>query len=91
MCYNVIVRENKVIGGYIVKVKRCDMCFQDKAGLSSVLPGMPTVVCKACAFKVNQVLGFIAYYGGTISYQPELAVEHQETTKPKKGATKDPE
>jgi len=64
------------------------MCFQDKAGLSPVLPGMPTVVCKACAFKVNQVLGFIAYCGGTISYQPELAVEVPETTKPKMGATK---
>ncbi len=72
-------------------VKRCDMCFQDKAGLSPVLPGMPTVVCKACAFKVNQVLGFIAYCGGTVSYQTALTAEVLETTKTKKGATKDPE
>lgn len=55
-------------------IKRCDMCFQDKPALTPVLPGASAMVCKACAYKVGQVLGFIAYHGGVVQWG--LALPH---------------
>lgn len=65
-------------------VKRCDMCFQEKSVLVPVLPSMPAMVCKACSYKVQQVLGFIVYHGGVLTYQQELTQEVSETIKSKK-------
>lgn len=59
--------------------KQCDMCFQHKETLIPVIPGMPTVICKACSFKVNQVIGFLEYHKAQISYQPELSLNPPQT------------
>lgn len=56
-----------------MSVKRCDMCFQDKAGLIPVVPRANAMVCKACGYKVKQVIGFLEYHDCTISYQAKLA------------------
>lgn len=53
-------------------VKRCDMCFQDKAQLAPVIPHAKVEVCKACGYKANQVIGFLEYHGVKLSYQEEL-------------------
>lgn len=53
--------------------KRCDMCFQEKQGLQPVVPGMPAQVCKACNYKISQVMGFLQYQGAVVSYQPRLS------------------
>jgi len=55
--------------------KRCDMCFQPKETLMPVLPKMPTNVCKACSYKIGQVIAFLEYHNATLSYQPELSKE----------------
>ncbi len=57
-------------------VKRCDMCFQQKETLMPILSKMPAVVCKACSYKIGQVLAFIQYHNGTFSYQPDLSKEN---------------
>jgi len=55
--------------------KQCDFCFQFKDPLVSVLPNMPTKVCKACAYKIQQVTGFLMYHNASLTYQPELSNE----------------
>jgi len=55
--------------------KQCDFCFQFKDPLVPVLPKMPTLVCKACGYKIQQTIGFLQYHHATISYQPPLVNE----------------
>ncbi len=58
-----------------MSVKRCDMCFQDKSALAEVMPGCPAVVCKACRYKIQQVVGFLEYHEISLQYHfplPEL-------------------
>lgn len=55
--------------------KQCDFCFQFKDPLIAVLPSMPTRVCKACGYKIQQVIGFLQYHKGTFTYQPQLSNE----------------
>jgi len=64
-----------------MKVKRCDMCFQDKASLTPVIPGCPAIVCKACAYKISQVVGFLEYHGVSLQF---TLPEQEETAKSKK-------
>ncbi len=56
-------------------VKRCDMCFQDKPELQPVIPHAPVSVCKACAYKARQVIGFLEYHGIIFAYQPKMLEE----------------
>ncbi|GAI01284.1 unnamed protein product, partial [marine sediment metagenome] len=58
----------EVMGG-IMKAKRCDMCFQDKPGLQPIVPGCPANVCKACAYKITQTMGFLEYHGVGLTYK----------------------
>lgn len=53
-------------------IKRCDMCFMDKAGLEPIVPHATAVVCKACAYKARQVIGFLEYHGVVLTYQQPL-------------------
>lgn len=53
-------------------MKQCDMCFQFKDPLVPVLDSCPARVCKACAYKIGQVTGFLSYHKAVLSYQPEL-------------------
>jgi len=55
--------------------KQCDFCFQFKDPLVPVLPNMPTRVCKACAYKIQQVTGFLQYHNAVMTYQPQLSNE----------------
>jgi len=53
-------------------MKQCDFCFRHKEQLAPPYPKIPAVVCKACAYKVEQVIGFLEHYGGVITYQAQL-------------------
>lgn len=67
-------RGNKLRGDTMT-VTRCDMCFQDKAELQPVIPHAPANVCKACAYKAKQVIGFLEYHGIVFVYQPKMTDE----------------
>ena len=60
-------------------MKQCDMCFQSKETLVSVIPKMPAMVCKACSYKIQQAIGFITYHQGAVIYQPLLSKEPPST------------
>lgn len=64
-------------------IKRCDMCFQDKPALTGVIQGCPANVCKACAYKISQVVGFLEYHRVKLQY---ALPESEETAKSKKTA-----
>ncbi|MBA7555238.1 hypothetical protein ES705_47894 [subsurface metagenome] len=81
-------------------VKRCSMCFQTKDTLNPILSGAKVNVCKACAYKISAVTGFLEFHGIKLSYQPELLsddselppkppTKNKEATKSKKRAEKD--
>jgi len=52
--------------------KQCDMCFNFKTPLVQVLPGCPAEVCKSCAYKINQVIGFLMYHEVSVTYQSQF-------------------
>ncbi|MBA7711234.1 hypothetical protein ES703_120189 [subsurface metagenome] len=52
--------------------KQCSMCFQFKDTLVPVVEKLPVLVCKACAFKANAVIGFLMFHKVDISYQPDV-------------------
>lgn len=52
--------------------KQCSLCFQLKDPLVPALEKAPVRVCKACAYKISAVTGFLTYHGVTLAYQPEL-------------------
>lgn len=56
---------------------RCDFCFQDKMGLEPPVPRLKVRVCKACNYKVQQVIGFLIHSGAGIFVQPELEPEEK--------------
>lgn len=43
---------------------RCPMCFQEKPLVPGAVKGMPEQ-CKGCFFKIDQILGYLAFYGVT--------------------------
>lgn len=52
--------------------KQCMLCFKYTDTLQPVVKGAHAQVCKACGYKVNQVVGFLEYHKVTITYQPDL-------------------
>lgn len=54
---------------------RCDFCFQDKSFLETPVPRIRVKVCKACNYKIQQVIGFLAHSGAGVYVQPELQPE----------------
>ena len=64
-------------------VKRCDMCFQDKPALQPIMPGCPANACKACTYKILQVVAFLEYNRVKLQY---ILPEPRESTKSKKEA-----
>lgn len=42
---------------------QCTMCFQYKDNLVPVHPEIPAEVCRACAYKVSAVTGFLEFQG----------------------------
>ena len=53
-------------------MKQCQMCFKSTDNLRPAEKNCPANVCKACGYKIDQVTGFLRYYGGQFHFQPEL-------------------
>ena len=74
----------------------CDFCFRDKSPLQPIYPRTPVNVCKACAYQIDRVIGFLRHSGITLITQAELSTPVKplnpskvaETTRSKIGATK---
>ena len=49
----------------------CSLCFRHKE-LVHPIPQAEVTTCKACAYKVEQVVGFLKFYGVELSYQAKL-------------------
>lgn len=60
---------------------RCDFCFQSKP-CEPVYPRVKAQVCRACAYKVNQVIGFLAHSGIGLHIQEELDLMPSENLTP---------
>jgi len=58
----------------------CDFCFRDKTPLQSVYPRTSVNVCKACAYQIDRVIGFLRHSGITLVTQGEFT----QTAKPPK-------
>lgn len=62
--------------------KRCDKCFAPKE-VQLLLPTVGIACCRACRYKVNEILDFFGYYGLVIGVSdasraeaaPRVAVE----------------
>lgn len=78
-CDTVLYQVGRKVKECVKMAKQCDMCFQHKETLVPVLPKMPTMICKACSYKVNQVIGFLEYHNGIFTYQPELSLKTPQT------------
>jgi hypothetical protein len=52
--------------------KQCQMCFKSTDNLRPAEKNCPANVCKACGYKIDQVTGFLRYYGGQFQFQPDL-------------------
>jgi len=59
----------------------CDFCFRDKSPLQPVYPRVAVNVCKACAYQIDRVIGFLRHSGITLIVQTELE-EHGIPPKP---------
>ena len=74
-------------------IGNCHMCFKH-AEIAPILPNSQAKVCRACAYKANQVIGFMEFYGCKVIYQPTLGSEvtplpPKQTRKAKKKETGD--
>lgn len=65
--------------------KRCDFCFQEKTPLMPVLPKVNVEVCKACSYKLQQVIGFLEYNRIHLVYQGDMEISPK-SPRPKKEA-----
>lgn len=45
---------------------RCPMCFQEKPLVPVAVKELPDQ-CKGCFFKIDQILGYLAFHGVTTS------------------------
>ena len=63
---------------------RCPMCFQEKPLIPGAVSSMPEQ-CKGCFFKIDQILGYLAFYG--VTTVPEKPQDGQQTTKKKGGGS----
>ena len=61
----------------------CDFCFRDKTPLQPVYPRVAVHVCKACAYQIDRVIGFLRHSGVSLVTQGELQ-ERGEPPKPPK-------
>lgn len=52
--------------------KQCQMCFKSTDNLRPAEKNCPANVCKACGYKIDQVTGFLRYYGGQFQFQPDF-------------------
>jgi len=52
--------------------KQCQMCFKSTDILRPAEKNCPANVCKACGYKIDQVTGFLRYYGGQFQFQPDI-------------------
>ena len=68
----------------------CSLCFRHKE-LVRPIPQAEVTTCKACAYKVEQVVGFLKYYGVELVYQPKLSPPKppQSKSRPKKTKTRE--
>jgi len=53
-------------------MKQCQMCFKTTDSLRPAEKNCPANVCKACGYKIDQVTGFLRYYGGQFQFQPDI-------------------
>jgi len=53
-------------------MKQCQMCFKTTDSLRPAEKNCPAQVCKACGYKIDQVTGFLRYYGGQFEFQPDI-------------------
>jgi len=63
----------------------CDFCFRDKTPLQPVYPRTPVNVCKACAYQIDRVIGFLRHSGITLVTQGELPDTKKPPKPPKVG------
>ncbi len=61
----------------------CDFCFRDKSPLQPVYPRVAVHVCKACAYQIDRVIGFLRHSGVSLVTQAEFQ-ERGEPPKPPK-------
>jgi len=52
----------------------CDFCFRDKSPLQPIFPRTSAHVCKACAYQIDRVVGFLRHSGVALIAQAELAI-----------------
>jgi len=64
-------------------VALCDFCFRDKTPLQPVFPRTPVNVCKACAYQIDRVIGFLRHSGITLVAQSEFTTEEKAPRPPK--------
>ncbi|MBA7589433.1 hypothetical protein ES708_31518 [subsurface metagenome] len=50
-------------------MEKCDMCFQDRTPLFSIVPGATARVCKSCNYKLMNVVAFLEYYHVKLQYE----------------------
>jgi len=69
---------------------RCDFCFQAKSLLEPPVPRLTVRVCKACNYKIQQVIGFLEHSGAGIYVQPQLQSEEKTPPTPPAKRNKTP-
>jgi len=72
-CIMYLTGENMFKGVHSMP-KRCDFCFQAKESLVPILPKVDVLVCKACSYKLQSVIGFLEYHQIRLIYQGELEI-----------------
>ena len=61
----------------------CDFCFRDKTPLQPVYPRVAVNVCKACAYQIDRVIGFLRHSGISLVTQGEFT-DAKKTPQPPK-------
>jgi len=64
-------------------VALCDFCFRDKSPLQPVFPRTQVNVCKACAYQIDRVIGFLRHSGITLTTQGQLPLRVKPPKPPK--------
>ncbi|MBA7699382.1 hypothetical protein ES703_108077 [subsurface metagenome] len=61
----------------------CDFCFRDKSPLQPIYPRVAVNVCKACAYQIDRVIGFLRHSGITLVAQTEFTTAEKPPKPPK--------
>ena len=62
---------------------RCTRCFKAKELVPPAV-GLPEMVCKACSYEIDQVIGYLEFIGASIQFQ--MLLTEQPPKPPKKQA-----